>query len=184
MRQFFALAVALSFTAAPSAVLGRDSMSIDMGHDGRTYSTEKPDAKKYGNDVGALRVESSECRMQADYELGKRNYDEAIRLARKAVQYNVSDPETHATLARCVTEKIYAADFNVPDKLIQEATDEWKLLRWRCSDGFDETEAAHQLAKLRLARFKHAIAKRCKKKEVEAKLHADAKPHGESATPL
>lgn len=145
-----------------------------MGLQGVTYSTEKPNSAKYGTSICGLQAESSALKFEAESDLGKRNYDEAIRKAKKAVQFDCSNPETHATLAKCLTEKLYATGFDPKSPLYEQCMHEWKLLRWKCPDGFEQSDAAHQIAKLRMAKLTHKFRHRKdEQKAVDAKMLAE-----------
>ncbi len=169
------LALFATLIMSCSQTVYSDTMSVDMGSRGVTYSSEKPNVTKYGTSIGGMHAESSALRWEAESDLRKRLYDEAIRKARKAVQFNSADPETHATLARCLTEKLYACNFHVPKQTYDQCIHEWRLLRWKAPDGFDQTEAAHQLIRLRMAKLTHRFTRNRADKDVDAIITADSR---------
>lgn len=132
------------------------------------YSKEPSNVAMYGNTVGGLLAESSELRMQAETARTKRTFDLAIAKARKAAQLDPTNPDSHIVLAKCLTDEIYARDFDVPERIWSECRDEWKTVFWHAPDSSDRTEAAHQMLRLKRDKFAKKFRRNKHESEVQA----------------
>ena len=158
---------------APAAIA--DPMSFGINSGAHVYSTEKSDRSMFGDDVGGLMVESSVLRLQAEKDLKKGDVDEAVRKARKAVQFDTESPDSHLVLARALTAKIYSVDFDIAPHIYKECLHEWRLLRWHNGDSSEDTEAGQQLRKLKIAKATWGIRQKRREQEVQAIVLGHAK---------
>lgn len=153
-------------TVGSPAIADPHAFGINSG--GHIYSNEKASSSYFGDDVGGLLAESSLLRLQAEKDLKKGDLDEAVRKARKAVQFDNESPDSHLTLARALTAKIYAVDFDISPDTYKECVHEWRLLRWHNELSSEQAEAGEQLRKMKLAKITAAYRQKRRQQEVQA----------------
>ncbi len=130
-----------------------DPVSPHIGDGGRTYSLDAPNSTFYGTGVGGNMTEASELRFEVERLVQLRRYEEAIVKAKKAVQLDPADPQTHLILARALTKRFYAKQGQVDEKLLSECLVEWRLIWHHDADQIEQTEAKWEARKLdRIAR--------------------------------
>lgn len=147
--------------AMPNALA--DVTSPGIKDKGRKYTIEKPQTEYYGNGPAGRMTEASELRFQAETLLNSGEYEKAIPVAKKAVQFDAGDPGGHLLLARALTQKFYQQKGTIDEKLLTECLREWQLIRYHDADPTEQFEAGN--AAKRLIRIAKALEKDKKERQ-------------------
>lgn len=167
-----ALVVATSITCG---IARADDINPGIRDTGKVYSKDHPDSAWFGTGSGAREAEASALRFQVERELQDGDWDDAIKHAKRCVQFDPGDPESHFFLARALTKKFYTKKGAPDEKLLNECLYEWTLLWHHDADQWEQIEAKTEAKRLmRVAkeiRKKHdeELASRLQAKEQLAK---------------
>lgn len=165
--------LALLVTAIGAPYSYADVTSPMVKDRGRKYTEEKPMTSYYGSNAAGRMTEASELRFQAEHFLTAGEFDKAVPVAKKAVQFDAGDPGGHLILARALTQKFYHSKGAVDEKLLAECLREWQLIRYHDADPTEQWEAG--MAAKRLMRIAKALEKekKLKQKNDELKLQQE-----------
>jgi hypothetical protein len=151
-----AMAVLAAIAIQPCVVYA-DVINPRIRDTGKVYSSDKPDQSLYGTGMGGRAAEASDLRFAVERDLQDGLLDQAILKAKKAVQFDPSDPETHLLLARAMTKKFYSKKGPPDEKLLVECLYEWTMLWHHDSDQWEQLEAKRETK--RMMRIAKAIAR-------------------------
>lgn len=147
---------------------------------GRKYTEEKPLTSYYGTGAAGRMTEASELRFQAESLFTAGEWEKAIPVAKKAVQFDAGDPSGHLILARALTAKFYQQKGAIDEKLLTECLREWQLIRYHDADPTEQWEAG--MAAKRLIKIARALEKekkermRIEEEKLQAQLAAKLAP--------
>lgn len=147
---------------------------------GRKYTEEKPLTTYYGTGAAGRMTEASELRFQAESLFTAGEWEKAIPVAKKAVQFDAGDPMGHLILARALTQKFYQQKGAIDEKLLAECLREWQLIRYHDADPTEQWEAGNNAK--RLIKIARALEKekkermRIEEEKLQAQLAAKAVP--------
>lgn len=125
-----------------------DYISPKIHDKGHLYSTEKARSEFFGTGVAGRMSEASHLRFETESALQERDFEKAVKTAKKAVQLDPGFPEGHLLLARALTGKFYMLEGEIDEKLLHDAIREWKMIRYHDADISEQWEAKTQLKKL------------------------------------
>lgn len=167
-----AAAILIATAISPCAVYA-DAINPHIRDHGKVYSSDKPNTTFYGTGVGGRAAEASELRFEIERDLQDGLIEAAVIKAKRAVQFDPSDPETHLLLARAMTRKFYMKKGEPDVKLLKECLYEWNLLWHHDSDQSDQMEAkreAHRM--IQIAKTIDKQRAEAMKEELVARLEA------------
>ena len=162
-----ALAMLIASMSTPFAFA--DVTSPMVKDRGRKYTEEKPQTTYYGSGAAGRMTEASELRYHAESLLSAGEWEKAIPIIKRAVQFDAGDPSGHLILARALTQKFYHTKGAIDEKLLTEALREWQLIRYHDADPTEQWEAG--MAAKKLIR----VAKALEKQKIEQQKLDDAK---------
>ena len=147
---------------------------------GRKYTHEKPMTDYYGTGSAGRMTEASELRFQAESLFTAGEWEKAIPVAKRAVQFDAGDPTGHLILARALTQKFYQQKGAIDEKLLAECLREWQLIRYHDADPTEQWEAG--MAAKKLIKIARALEKEKKERlrieedKLQAQLAAKPAP--------
>lgn len=173
-------ALIVSAVIASVPIASADVTSPMIKDRGRKYTEEKPLTNYYGTGAAGRMTEASELRFQAESLFTAGEWEKAIPVAKRAVQFDAGDPTGHLILARALTQKFYQQKGAIDEKLLAECLREWQLIRYHDADPTEQWEAGN--AAKRLLKIARALEKekkermRIEEEKLQAQLAAKAVP--------
>jgi hypothetical protein len=158
--------------AASLAVLGSltlstvtygDAISPSIKDRGKIYSTDTPDTMWYGTGVGGRMEEASVLRFEVERLTQDGRFEAALVKAKKAVQMDPANSDSHVLLARLLSNKLYSSRGPIDEQLLQDALTEWRMLWHHDVDLTIQAEGKYQVFKL--VRIEKALVRQHKMEE-------------------
>jgi hypothetical protein len=166
----FAPAILMLVSCCTSSYAGFLDFDLNEGARGKYPRTEKADTDIYGETPGGLLHEAADLRIRSEFCLGNNQIDKAVAAARKAAQLDPDSTDSHVVLAKALTAKIYAADFDVPESVYKQCLHEWQVVRWHSADTSAQSLAGDKLAKIRWDSLSRKWRRKHRERDVDAVL--------------